>query len=521
MTTTNSLFSYAPAVVKSRLLDGLGVELDRLFELAEGDASDRVLELDVWRMVVAFGSVLLATLFAFQSRRATEQDMQARGLDGSRVSLRLDRDYWHTLTTTFGPVRFPLFAYRDRRAGAAVGSTHVPARKLFRLHPYCRSSQLCLEWEAKLGSEHPFRAAQHALTFFTHGAVSLEDNTIASHMVTAGSMVDWSWLYRPIDEIRQILRTRATRDTETGLPIVYASSDAHALRRYVDDTWNAAWKMANGLRLWCIDRRTGAIIHLGGEYTWGDCNEVERIVRRLIDSGHLPADGNYGDGVMARIAWITDGMAWFNDHILVLFPGAIVILDAYHALDNLGKLAATVWGKGHEKARRFYDQARNALFGTRRMHKHKPKVRKGHTKRSKSTKMAQKLGRESCRNRKPTTNAEPLLGLLRRVKVPVDKAAALQDTIRYVTNNSYRMDYARYIKLGYQVGSGAMESLHRVASQLRIKRPGPGWLPETAQAVFNLRMLALVGRWDEFWSQPDLTDRLVTAFQADSERGAV
>ena len=83
------------------------------------------------------------------------------------------------------------------------------------------------------------------------------------------------------------------------------------------------------------------------------------------------------------------------------------------------------------------------------------------------------------------------------------------------------MDCARYIKLGYQIGSGAMESLHRTASQLRIKRPGPGWLPETAQAVFNLRMLALVGRWDEFWNQPDLPDRLLTAFQDASTRGAV
>ena len=83
------------------------------------------------------------------------------------------------------------------------------------------------------------------------------------------------------------------------------------------------------------------------------------------------------------------------------------------------------------------------------------------------------------------------------------------------------MDYARYIELGYQIGSGAMESLHRVASQLRIKRPGPGWLPETAQAVFNLRMLALVGRWDEFWNQPALADHLVTAFQTPSDRGAV
>lgn len=511
MTTTDSLFTYAPAVVKSKLLDALRSHIDRLCDSAQAGASERALELDVWKVLLEFGRLLLATLFALQARRATDQELQARGLDSSQVSFRLDRDYWYTSTTTLGPICFPLFAYRDRHAAGTT--TRAPAKSLFPLHQHCRSSQLCLEWEARLGSEHPFRAAQQALTFFTHGAVSLEDTTIASHMVAVGSMVDWRWLYRPVEEIREILRTRATWDAETGRPIIYASSDAHALRRYVDDTWSAAWKMANGLRLWCVDRRTGQIVHLGGEYTWGDCNEVERIVRRLIDSGHLPADGDYGDGLVARVAWITDGMPWFEDRILPLFPGALVILDGYHVLDHLGKFAAAVWGKGHDEARRFYHRARNALFGAQRGRRAKLKVRKGHRKRSRARTMAYKRSLESRRHRKPTTNAEPLLKLLTRVKVPADKATALEDILRYITNNAYRMDYARYIELGYQIGSGAMESLHRVASQLRIKRPGPGWLPETAQAVFNLRMLALVGRWDEFWNQPALTDRLIHAFQ--------
>lgn len=39
------------------------------------------------------------------------------------------------------------------------------------------------------------------------------------------------------------------------------STDAHALRRYVDETWSASWKMVNGIRLWCIDRRSGKVMH--------------------------------------------------------------------------------------------------------------------------------------------------------------------------------------------------------------------------------------------------------------------
>ena len=85
--------------------------------------------------------------------------------------------------------------------------------------------------------------------------------------------------------------------------------------------------------------------------------------------------------------------------------------------------------------------------------------------------------------------------------------------VRCIRHNGYRMDYASYIQRGYQIGSGAMESLHPVASQHRMKRSGPGWRPEAAQAIFNLRMLDLVGRWDEFWCHPDLGKTLETAFR--------
>ena len=84
--------------------------------------------------------------------------------------------------------------------------------------------------------------------------------------------------------------------------------------------------------------------------------------------------------------------------------------------------------------------------------------------------------------------------------------------INYVEENLYRMDYVLYRTHGYQIGSGAMESLHRTASQARLKIPGGRWLEETSQAIFNLRMMAMVGKWDAFWHQPGITDKLVAAF---------
>ena len=73
------------------------------------------------------------------------------------------------------------------------------------------------------------------------------------------------------------------------------------------------------------------------------------------------------------------------------------------------------------------------------------------------------------------------------------------------------MNYPEYLRRGYQIGSGAMESLHRTGSQQRTKVPGARWLADTSQAVFNFRMVQLVGKWDAFWEQSDLMRQLAGA----------
>ena len=37
---------------------------------------------------------------------------------------------------------------------------------------------------------------------------------------------------------------------------------------------------------------------------------------------------------------------------------------------------------------------------------------------------------------------------------------------------------------------------------------------ETSQAIFNLRMMVLAGRWRAFWDQPDVTQQLAASFAA-------
>lgn len=455
-------------------------------------------------LALAWGREALSAIWSEQCRQATQADIETRNLDTNRVTLRSGPDYVWRVMSTLGPVRVMSFAYRDRSMG--VGSvTRTPARSVFPLHRKCRSSELCLQWECRLGSEQPFRSSQAALTFFTHGAVSLEDTTISRHLVAVGATIDARWLYRRPAEIRDLLAQRATRDSKTGRPLLYVSSDAHVVRRYVDDGWQPAWKNANGIRLWCIDNETGAIIHLGGEYTFGDCNAVGDAIAWLNVIGVLPSNGDYGGGLVAQLVVVTDGAQWLVEHVHDRLPGAIAVLDVWHVVGYLAEHAATLYVKGSEAARRLLKQMKTALLGLRPRRSRVSETRRGHKKR-------RVRRRKTNRHKASSTDATPcgvsqLLALLRAHRPPVAHAEAHLEFIAKIGRNAWRMDYMALRQRGVNVGSGAMESLHRNGSQLRLKRPGAKWCADTAQAVLNLRMLKLSGRWDDFWSRPDLPER--------------
>lgn len=502
--------------VKAELVRSYEQRLDELLEAATSTMTLRDLEAMAAGEMLGQGREALSYLFAMRSLAATQADITRRGLNAAQVRMRFDEDYWMTVMTTVGPVRLPLFGYRDLSSpGASV--TRTPAREaVFPYQRTCHSSPLCIEWEVRLGAQHPFRRAEEELAFVTHGAVTVEDTTIARHLVSVAALVDRSWMYRSPEEIREILRDRATRDRETGKPIIYASCDAHALRCYTDETWKVEWKMANGIRLWCEDRDSGKIIHLGGEFTWGDCREVGHAFAALISMGILPADGNYGRGLRAQLVWVSDAMGWFDEHILRLFTDVIVILDIYHLLRWFAVLGSQLFGAGTKRARQLYAQAA-AVLGFKPKHDSPAQVRRGHKKK-------QKGGTKHAHNQDPTSRfpsvrkgasglARALVGILDAVKVQSVAAVEDVDKVRdRLFNNVLRMDYVRYLRCGYQIGSGAMESMHRSGSQSRTKLPGARWLRSTSQAVFNVRMMQLVGKWDDFWGRQNLTVELRRAF---------
>ena len=366
-----------------------------------------------------------------------------------------------------------------------------------------------LEWQCRLAGQQPFRKAQEMLAYFTHDAAKIEDTTIERHAVRVGHLIEQQWLYRKRADIVTILRERATIDAATKRPLLYWSCDAHALRRYVNESWTAEWKMMNGMRLWCVDRHTGATIHIGGELTCGDAAYVRHRLEALLARGIVPADGDFGDGVVATYAFVSDGMPWFKEHLLPQLSAPVAILDIYHLIERwttyLGKDGKSSKARGGDSPA--FRDLFVILFGRVPKRREVQSARQGHQKRRGPRPPAR-----PARTPKPRPHAgQLLLDYLERI-APAQRRAGYAELVVYVKDNLFRMDYRNYRARGLQIGSGAMESIHRTASQERLKRARARWLPETLEAMFRLRMLEIVGRWSEWWQQPDLPDQLARGF---------
>jgi hypothetical protein len=72
---------------------------------------------------------------------------------------------------------------------------------------------------------------------------------------------------------------------------------------------------------------------------------------------------------------------------------------------------------------------------------------------------------------------------------------SLAGLIRYYSENASRMQYDEYLRLGYGIGSGAVESAHKQVIQARLRQAGMRWSEAGARRLLALRLLLLNDQW--------------------------
>jgi hypothetical protein len=71
----------------------------------------------------------------------------------------------------------------------------------------------------------------------------------------------------------------------------------------------------------------------------------------------------------------------------------------------------------------------------------------------------------------------------------------LQGLIAYYSEHAGRMQYDEYLRLGYGIGSGAVESAHKQVVHARFRQAGMRWSQAGARRLLSLRLLLLNDNW--------------------------
>ena len=154
--------------------------------------------------------------------------------------------------------------------------------------------------------------------------------------------------------------------------------------------------------------------------------------------------------------FIADGAKWIWNWVDDFYSDSVQILDFYHAVEKLGAYAVLSY-KNVAERRQWLDTQKQRL---------------------KADEVVQVI--DELKNTPVKTG-------------DVDKA--LKDVIRYYESNIKRMQYGTFLKKGYLIGSGAIESAHRNVIQQRLKLSGQRWSIHGAQTIANLRAYKKSNRW--------------------------
>ena len=158
---------------------------------------------------------------------------------------------------------------------------------------------------------------------------------------------------------------------------------------------------------------------------------------------------------------IGDGAIWIWNLADRHFPGAIQIVDLYHAREHLWTVAALLFPNDSAKQKRWIMSTQNLL---------------------------------------DNGQIEQLVKRLRSIETDhAEVARKLAQEAEYFARNAERMRYPQFRKQGLFVGSGVIEAGCKTVIAARLKCSGMFWTVRGANAIIALRCCILNGRFEDYW----------------------
>lgn len=212
----------------------------------------------------------------------------------------------------------------------------------------------------------------------------------------------------------------------------------------------------------------GAMIHFRNE-GWkevkvGGCYKVDkkRRAREIVYTATVKSREQFGEQLYAvggspdisaassRQAFIGDGAEWLTEIQKLHFPESTRIVDFWHVTEYLWNVASSFYGQGTIRGRKWAESKVKLLM------------------RGRWKAILKSLAYLHPKNQ--------------------EQQETLKKTKTYFQNQGIYMNYPRYKKLGFHIGSGVSEGACKHVLQARFKQAGMRWSQEGAENLLQLRV---------------------------------
>jgi hypothetical protein len=162
---------------------------------------------------------------------------------------------------------------------------------------------------------------------------------------------------------------------------------------------------------------------------------------------------------------VQDGALWIQSFIDYHCPQAVRVIDFAHALEYVATVGRAIHGAETEAFQQWY------------------------------ARMAKQLGRH------PPQRTVNELWLLYRQHPDHREREAIELAIRYLEKRLPMIDYPHFRRRQIPIGSGNVESGHKVVMQQRMKQAGMRWAEENLNPMLALRVALCNQTWNTTWRE--------------------
>lgn len=165
-----------------------------------------------------------------------------------------------------------------------------------------------------------------------------------------------------------------------------------------------------------------------------------------------------------KVVSVNDGALWIQSFIDYHCPEATRILDMAHAQGYLARIGQAIYGAETPLFQQWYRRMKKQL------------------------------------QTKPPQRTLSELRLLCEQHSEHPEKSAIEQALRYLEKREAMMDYAHFQKNRLPIGSGMVESGHKVVMQKRMKQAGMRWAATSLNPMLALRMALCNKTWDASWA---------------------